>query len=366
MRLGTRLLAMAALSLLVVGCGGGSATGAPAGSPATVAPSASAPATPVASEVGSIGPFSLAGCPVSDPAFCTPAAAVAEAIVAGDTAAIVELSRPDVFHCADLDASIFTGCQSADVLEGHPIGTVERQHRGLSASGVRPGARCDREHDRSGVQRRRGNGRSACPRHELVRTGRSGTALLLRRLDRRTGSRIGRRRTRRGAVRIHVPRRQMAGRDPLSRLRRRVAGASRRATSRRRLRDLALGSRLSGAETLELLLLAADVQQEQPPSEDPTTAPAASQQGPSISTTGRTRGGRSRWACSPASRASRIWRPAIRSAMSARRSPIRRGSSVVDSAQCPEWHQPAIRAASSSGTSSRRRSMSRRRCSTSC
>ena len=44
--------------------------------------------------------------------------------MAGDTAAIVELSRPDVFRCADLDASIFTGCQSADVLEGHPIGTV--------------------------------------------------------------------------------------------------------------------------------------------------------------------------------------------------------------------------------------------------
>jgi hypothetical protein len=44
--------------------------------------------------------------------------------VAGDTTAIVERSRPDVFPCADLDASTFTGCQSADVLEGYPIGTV--------------------------------------------------------------------------------------------------------------------------------------------------------------------------------------------------------------------------------------------------
>ena len=124
MRPSVRLLAAAFLTVVLAGCGGGSATGAPAGSPATVAPSSSPPATPGAIEVGSIGPFSAAGCPVEDPAFCTPAAAVAEAIVAGDTAAIVELSRPDVFRCADLDASIFTGCQSADVLEGHPIGTV--------------------------------------------------------------------------------------------------------------------------------------------------------------------------------------------------------------------------------------------------
>ena len=119
-----RLLAAAFLTVVLAACGGGGATGAPAGSPATIGPSSSAPATPAAAEVGSIGPFSAAGCPVQDPAFCTPAAAVAEAIVAGDTAAIVELSRPDVFRCADLEASIFTGCQSADVLEGHPIGTV--------------------------------------------------------------------------------------------------------------------------------------------------------------------------------------------------------------------------------------------------
>ena len=124
MRPSVRLLAAAFLTVVLAGCGGGSATGAPAGSPATIAPSSSPPATPAATEVGSIGPFSAAGCPVPDPAFCTPAAAVAEAIVAGDTAAIVELSRPDVFRCADLDASIFTGCQSADVLEGHPIGTA--------------------------------------------------------------------------------------------------------------------------------------------------------------------------------------------------------------------------------------------------
>ena len=64
------------------------------------------------------------GMPQSEAAFCAPAAALAEAIVAGDTPAIVGLSRPDVFRCQELDASIFTGCQSADVLEGHPIGTA--------------------------------------------------------------------------------------------------------------------------------------------------------------------------------------------------------------------------------------------------
>ena len=67
MRLGTRLLATAALIVVVVGCGGGSATGTPAGSPSTTAPSSSAPTTPLATEVGSIGPFSAAGCPVSGP-----------------------------------------------------------------------------------------------------------------------------------------------------------------------------------------------------------------------------------------------------------------------------------------------------------
>ncbi len=124
MRPSDRLLAAAVLTVALAACGGGGATGAPAGSSATIALSPGATAAPLATEVGSIGPFSPEACPVPDPAFCTPAAAVAEAIVAGDTPSIVELSRPDVFRCADLDASIFTGCQSADVLEGHPIGTA--------------------------------------------------------------------------------------------------------------------------------------------------------------------------------------------------------------------------------------------------
>ena len=74
----------------------------------------------------------------------------------------------------------------------------------------------------------------------------------------------------------------------------------------------------------------------QPPSTDPRTASAASQHGPEPLKTWSDRLGRPRCRSSPASRASRAWSPAIRSAISARRSPMRRGSSAVVSAQCPD------------------------------
>ena len=131
------------------------------------------------------GPSRPADCPIPDPAFCTPAAALAEAIVAGDTAAVVGLSRADVFTCADLDASIFTDCASADVLEGHPIGTAGGDDPGLRPCGLPRRARGQDEGDRSVVQRRRRNWRSTRPRDERVRPGRSGSSFLLRRLDRR-------------------------------------------------------------------------------------------------------------------------------------------------------------------------------------
>ncbi len=122
MRLGRGLLAATILSAAVAACGVPTTT--PAGSPATIAPSTGTSATPLPSHIGSVGPFSPADCPIPDAAFCTPAADLADAIVAGDAAAIVALSRPDVFTCADLDATIFTDCASGDVLEGHPIGTA--------------------------------------------------------------------------------------------------------------------------------------------------------------------------------------------------------------------------------------------------
>jgi hypothetical protein len=94
------------------------------------------------------------------------------------------------------------------------------------------------------------------------------------------------------------------------------------------------------------------VQHGQPPSAAATTAAAASQQGPS-----RTASERRERPCpdNPASWASSACSPLVRSAMSLRRCSIMRGSSAIESAQCPEWHQPAILAASSSGTSSRGR-----------
>src|SRR5688572_14124596 len=132
---GTRLLAVTVLIVALAACGG--ATGPSSESPVTIPPSASPPASPLPSDVGSVGPFSSAGCPESEAAFCAPAAALAEAIVAGDTPAIVGLSRPDVFRCEDLDTSIFTGCQSTDVLEGHPIGKAGGSIEVVPASAYR-------------------------------------------------------------------------------------------------------------------------------------------------------------------------------------------------------------------------------------
>ena len=83
----------------------------------------------------------------------------------------------------------------------------------------------------------------------------------------------------------------------------------------------------------------AGAQQAQPPSADPRTASAAAQHGPESVKTWSVRRGRSRCRSSPARRESRAWSPAIRSAISARRSTMRRGSSAVVSAQCPAWHQ---------------------------
>ena len=70
----------------------------------------------------------------------------------------------------------------------------------------------------------------------------------------------------------------------------------------------------------------------------PTAASAASQHGPSM--TARDRRGRTKCPSSPARRASSSWSPAIRWAISARRSAMRRGNSAVVSAQWPEWRQP--------------------------
>ena len=58
-------------------------------------------------------------CPVDDPAFCEAASDVRDALLAGDAAAVVELSRPDTIDCSEVAREYFPGCAEADVLEGH-------------------------------------------------------------------------------------------------------------------------------------------------------------------------------------------------------------------------------------------------------
>ena len=134
MRNKTRIAGAFLLAWSLAGCGGG-ATAEPSSSAAAV-PSASPPvgasfASPVSpapsdapTEVGSLGPFPPGACPVPDADVCTAAADLAQAILDGDNATIVGLSRADTFACSELDAAIFTGCETADVLEGHPIGAA--------------------------------------------------------------------------------------------------------------------------------------------------------------------------------------------------------------------------------------------------
>ena len=129
-----RLTALILISAAVVGCGGTASTPSPSSAAPTVsaAPTASPSTAPSAgqtpsalpSEAGSLGPFPVTGCPVAEPAFCAPASELAQAVVDRDSNTIVGLSRADTFRCAELDASIFPACDTADVLEGHPLGTA--------------------------------------------------------------------------------------------------------------------------------------------------------------------------------------------------------------------------------------------------
>ncbi|MGH2636156.1 MAG: hypothetical protein ACRDHU_08435, partial [Actinomycetota bacterium] len=61
------------------------------------------------------------GCPVDDEAFCARAAEAARALVAGDAAALLELSRPERFECTDVDVEFFPACETSSVLEGYPL-----------------------------------------------------------------------------------------------------------------------------------------------------------------------------------------------------------------------------------------------------
>jgi hypothetical protein len=75
-----------------------------------------APGTPVTD-------FTAEGCPVDEPAFCEQAANLANALVAGDSDAVFDLSRPDRFDCEGLDTAIFPQCEDRDALSGYALGT---------------------------------------------------------------------------------------------------------------------------------------------------------------------------------------------------------------------------------------------------
>ena len=155
------------------------------------------------------------------------------------------LSRPDVFTCADLDATIFTDCASGDVLEGHPIGTAGGNIRVFAPAAYRDELEARMKaidpsfSDDAGTGEVRVLGTSACGPDDPARRSYyvAWTAA--------GPKRIGRRRAPSRALRIHLPRRTVAGRHPLSGHRCLVAGTACRSASRRRLRGRAVGSRLT-------------------------------------------------------------------------------------------------------------------------
>ncbi len=62
-----------------------------------------------------------AGCPVRDESLCGTAIEIVEALVAGNAAALYDLSRVDRIDCVDMNVEYVPGCATADVLEGHGL-----------------------------------------------------------------------------------------------------------------------------------------------------------------------------------------------------------------------------------------------------
>ena len=86
-----------------------------------LAGNACAPAPPMAEPSPKPERFALEDCPVPDPEFCGIAVRVANAIAAGDTQTLVRLSRSDRFECEDIQADLFSACETNDVLQGHSV-----------------------------------------------------------------------------------------------------------------------------------------------------------------------------------------------------------------------------------------------------
>jgi hypothetical protein len=68
--------------------------------------------------------FPADGCPIEDLEACDVIAEAASALVGADAAALVELSRPDRFVCAELPTELFPTCAQGGVLRGHPMASA--------------------------------------------------------------------------------------------------------------------------------------------------------------------------------------------------------------------------------------------------
>jgi hypothetical protein len=62
--------------------------------------------------------------PLEDRDACEVIAEAARALVDADTAALIGLSRPDRFVCAELPTDLFPACAQGGVLRGHPVASA--------------------------------------------------------------------------------------------------------------------------------------------------------------------------------------------------------------------------------------------------
>jgi hypothetical protein len=72
---------------------------------------------------GAAGVFSVGGCPVDEPRFCQEASALANALTQANADAVLTLSRPARFECAELDVEVYPQCEDRVRLRGYTIGT---------------------------------------------------------------------------------------------------------------------------------------------------------------------------------------------------------------------------------------------------
>lgn len=68
--------------------------------------------------------FPSSGCPLEDRDACEVIAETARALVDADTPALIGLSRPDRFVCAELPTDLFPECAQGGVLRGHPVASA--------------------------------------------------------------------------------------------------------------------------------------------------------------------------------------------------------------------------------------------------